>query len=294
MVGGVAVQGNLLCVTWSAARGHVFLFDLEAQQRVSAWTMPVGPQGYSDAAGVAMDEHYHLFVADPHNDRVCHFSAFGRLLQSFGQPAPIQGDAGRDRPGVLDRPHAVALRGDLLYVACGDAPRRRGVQRFSRTGTLLKPLASRGDPDARFGAPRGLWADADGVLVADTLRGVVQRFCGDGAFVGEVPCADAGALARPIAVARLSGGALLLADRGDAAGVRVLGIDGRARSGADALIEHCRDPIGFALDRRGQVYVLDRLGERVLQFSAELAFVRVVIDLAELFDDAPSSAPNGS
>lgn len=294
MIGGVAVQGNLLCVTWSAARGHVFLFDLEAQQRVSAWTMPVGPQGYSDAAGVAMDEHYHLFVADPHNDRVCHFSAFGRLLQSFGQPAPTQGDAGRDRPGVLDRPHAVALRGDLLYVACGDAPRRRGVQRFSRQGTLLRPLACRGDPDAKFGAPRGLWADADGVLVADTLHGVIQRFRGDGAYLGEVAGAGAGELARPIAVARLPDNTLLLADRGDAAGVRWLGLDGRARTGGAALAEHCRDPIGFALDRRGNVYVLDRQGERVLQFTAELAFVRIVIDLAELLDDAPGSAPGHS
>jgi hypothetical protein len=123
MAGGIAVRGNLLAVTWSAARGHVFLFDVEAQQRVSAWTLPVGARGYSDAAGVAMDEHYHLFVADPHNDRVCHFSPFGRHVGDFGTPAPAVGDAGRDRPGVLDRPHAVALRGDLLYVACGDQPR---------------------------------------------------------------------------------------------------------------------------------------------------------------------------
>jgi hypothetical protein len=290
MVGGVAVQGNLLCVTWSAARGHVFLFDLEAQQRVSAWTMPVGPQGYSDAAGVAMDEHYHLFVADPHNDRVCHFSAFGRSLGEFGQPAPAQGDAGRDRPGVLDRPHAVALRGDLLYVACGDAPRRRGVQRFSRQGTVLKPLASRGDPEAKFGAPRGLWADADGVLVADTLRGVLQRFRGDGTFLGEVACAEAGELARPIAVARLPNGSLLIAERGDRTGVRLLGVDGRVLSGGSDLQQHCIDPIGFATDRRGNVYVLDRLGERVLQFGADLTFVRIVIDLAELLDDAPGNS----
>jgi hypothetical protein len=289
MVGGVAVQGNLLCVTWSAARGHVFLFDLEAQQRVSAWTMPVGPKGYSDAAGVAMDEHYQLFVADPHNDRVCHFSAFGRQLGAFGAPAPESGDAGRDRPGVLDRPHAVALRGDLLYVAGGEGPRRRAVQRFSRQGTVLKPLASRGDPAAEFGAPRGLWADADGILVADTLHGVVQRFRGDSTFLGEVACAERGALARPLAVARLPGGALLIADRGDRPGVRLLGLDGRVLPGAAAMVEHCRDPIGFAIDGRGSVFVLDRLGERVVQFSAALEFVRVVIDLAELQDDAPGA-----
>ena len=58
MSGGVAVRGNLLCVTWSAAQGHVFLFDLGARQRVSAWSMPAGERGYSDAAGVAMDDDW--------------------------------------------------------------------------------------------------------------------------------------------------------------------------------------------------------------------------------------------
>ena len=65
MSGGVAVQANLLCVTWSAAVGHVFLFDVEARQRVSAWTLPVCERGFSDAAGIAMDPNFHLFVADP-------------------------------------------------------------------------------------------------------------------------------------------------------------------------------------------------------------------------------------
>src|SRR3972149_960664 len=114
MSGGLAVQQNLLCVTWSAALGHVFLFDLEAAQRVSSWTLPPSPQGYSDAAGVAMSEHFQLFVADPHNDRVRHFSAFGRHLGDLGSAVPGTGDAARDRAGVLEAPHAVAVFGDTV------------------------------------------------------------------------------------------------------------------------------------------------------------------------------------
>lgn len=287
MVGGIAVRGNLLCVTWSAARGHVFLFDVEAGQRVSSWTLPAGPAGYCDAGGVAMDEHYHLFVADPHNDRVRHYNAFGRHLGDFGAPAPATGDAARDRQGVLDRPHAVALRGDLLYVACGDQPRRRAIQRFSRQGTVLRPLACHGDADAKFGAPRGLWADEHGLLVADTLRGTIQRFRGCGTYVGQYACAEPGSLSRPQAVMRLPDGRVLFTDVGDASGVRLLDAAGHLAPVPADLTTNARDVVGFAHDARGFVYVLDRHGERVVRYRRDLQCDRVLFDLEELQDDPP-------
>ncbi|MEO6594480.1 MAG: hypothetical protein ABIP94_06985 [Planctomycetota bacterium] len=291
MSGGIAVRANLLCVTWSAARGHVFLFDLEARQRMSTWTLPPGARGYCDAAGVAMDEHFHLFVADPHNDRVCHFSAFGRHLADIGLPAPAVGDTVRDRRGVLDRPHAVALLGDTVLVAVGERPRRRGVQRFSRTGEVQKPLASLGDAEATFGAPRSVWADATGILVADTLCGRIQRFRPDGTFVCQVPCAPAGMLARPVAVMALPAGALLVADRGDEPGIFAMGKDGAPLSLAAAMHERCEDAIAFAGDAQGRVYVLDRTGERVQRFSPDLAFDQLIVDLREHLDDFPPVAP---
>jgi hypothetical protein len=288
MAGGIAVRGNLLIVTWTAARGHVFLFDLEAQQRVSAWTVPDGPRGYSDAAGVAMDDRYHVFVADAQNDRVCEFTPFGRHVRDFGDAAPATGDVVRDRPGVLDRPHAVAVRGDLVYVAGGDQPRRRAVQRWSRQGTALRPLAARGDAEASFGAPRGLWADAGGVLVADTLRGTLQEFRGDSLFLRERACGSSAAVARPHAVVRQGNGAVWFVDRGDEPGV--FGFDaarGDVRMGSDDLRRYVSDAIGLALDRTDRVYVLDRLGERVVRFSPTLQFEIVVVDLAEWLDDPP-------
>jgi hypothetical protein len=285
MAGGVAVRANLLCVAWSAAQGHVFLFDLEAKQRLSSWTLPRGPQGYSDAAGVAIDEHFHLYVADPHNDRVCVFSAFGRHLGDLGQPAPGSGDAARDRPGVLDRPHAVARFDAGLLVACGDRPRRRGVQRLSRSGEVQKPLASGGDVEAVFGAPRGLWIDGEGILVADTLHGRIQRFRRDGTFVAHVPCGPAGSLARPIAVLRRPGGGILWIDRGDQSGLGLLRPDGAPLPHAEAMAARCDDPLALAADERGRIYVLDRGGERVQRFGPDLVFDTVVVDLAEHLDD---------
>jgi sugar lactone lactonase YvrE len=288
MAGGVAVRANLLCVTWSAARGHVFLFDLEASRPMSAWTLPGGARGYSDAAGVAMDPHFHLYVADPHNDRVCHFSAFGRHLGDLGVPAPALGDAGRDRPGVLDRPHGVALLDDTVLVACGDRPRRRGVQRFTRGGELLRPLASGGDAEATFGAPRAVWADANGILVADTLAGRIQRFRPDGTFVSHLRYLRGDVLARPVAVLRRAGGDLVVLDAGDQPGVRVLGPDGHDQPQAAAVFAaHCADAVALAVDGQGRVYVLDHGGERVVRFAAAGGFDQVVVDLREHLDDFP-------
>jgi hypothetical protein len=291
MFGGLAVRANLLCVTWSAAVGHVFLFDVSSRQRVSAWMLPRSTQGYSDAAGVAIDEHFQVFVADPHNQCVRRFSAFGRHLGDLGAPATGDGDAARDRPGVLDRPHAVALQGDALLVTMGDRPRRRGVQRFLRDGTVLRPLASGGDPEAPFGAPRALWVDGAEIVVADTLRSRVQRFRADGTFVAHVPCAGPGALARPIAVARTAAGAVLVVDHGDEPGVRALALDGAPRPDARPLQERCDDPVAFAGDEQGRLYVLDRGGERVLRFGADLAFDAEIVDLAEHLDAYEPPSP---
>jgi hypothetical protein len=290
MTGGLAVRANLLCVTFSSARGRVLLFDLDARRLMSHWTLPASPAGYSDAGGVAMDEHFHLFVADACNDRVRHYSAFGRHLGDLGvEPG---GAATRDRAGVLDRPHAVALWDDTVYGAGGDHRRRRGVQRLHRDGRVQKPLLPQGDSEGWFGAPRGLWADALGLLVADTLHGLVLRYRLDGTFIAAVATAagpeDA---SRPVAVARTRGGALLVVDHGDRPDVRLISVDGRERSLPPAMQEHVQHGLALARDEQDRIYVLDRGGERVQRFGPDLGFDAVLVDLSEHLDDFGPPAP---
>jgi len=276
MGGGIAVRGNLLAVAFSAAKGHVVLVDVEARTRVASWRLPDGAAGWSDAAAVAMDERYHVFVADAHNDRVLEYAPFGRFVRAYGDAPPDAGDAGRDRPGVLDKPHAVAVRGDQIYVACGEQARRRGLQRFSRQGTLLRPLPCRGDADAKYGAPRGLWADADGVVVADTLRGELLEYRGDSTYLRAVATAPAGG-ARPIAVARDAAGDLWFVAEG---AVRRLSKTGVARPVPPAVQAEVRDAVALALDAAGRLYVLDWHGERVVRFAADGANQGVWFDAA--------------
>jgi hypothetical protein len=287
MYGGLAVRANLLCVTWSSGRGRVLLFDLDARELLSQWTIQAPPAGYSDASSVAMDEHFHLFIADTTNNRVRHYSAFGRHLADIGLPPGEQGQAHRDRPGVLDRPHAVAVFDDTLYVACGERPQRRSLQRFWRDGRVQKPLLPQGDSDGLFGAPRGVWVDAAGVLLADTLHGQLLRFRHNGVFVAAAPTASSPrAMSRPHALLRLADGSVLFVEAGDEPGLRSLSKALQPRALPGDLAERVQQPVAFAVDDQQRLYVLDHHGDRVQRFCGDGRFDATVVELPEYLDGA--------
>lgn len=211
------------------------------------------------------------------------FSAFGRPVRTYGRPHERgPGAAARDRRGRLDRPRAVAVHDGLLYVACGERWLVRGVQRFRLEGDVIPPLRSFGDPEERFGAPRGIWAGAAGIFVADTLHGVVQRFRVDGTYLARIATATRpDEVSRPIAVLPLPDGDVLVLDQGDEPGLHRVSLDGRdvepPAEGAGAL-EH---PIAMATDERGRVHVLDHDGERVVRLGPDLRVERELVDLRE-------------
>lgn len=233
-----------------------------------------------------MDDRFHLFVADTRNHCVCRFSVFGRHLGNLGRSLESAGDAHRDRSGALHAPAAVAVYRDDLYVAGGDQPRRRSVQRFGRDGRALGWLRSTGDPEAEFGAPRGVWADQHGVVVADTRCSRLQLFGPSDQFIASFDLDRRDGAARPVGVARLADGRLLVIDAGDCPGIRVLDSGGRdvPKEAAGEFAAHVEDPLAIALDEQGAIYVLDAGGERVQRFSAELQFTDVVVHLSEHLD----------
>jgi len=286
MYGGIAVSRNLLCLTYTDGRGRIFLVDLEGRQPVDFWgyTGPAG--GYSDAGGVAIDESFTLHVADTQNDMVRRFTAFGKELDPLGEPqSRSPGASSRDRRGSLCRPHAVAEHLGSILVACGDQHLRRGVQCFGRDGLAESPLCAFGEAEGEFGAPRGLSAGPEGIFVADTLNGVVQRFTTDFRFVNAIPTArEIGGVGRPIAVEALGDGSLLVVDQGDQPGLRRYDYSGQlieAVVSGDQLV----DPVDLARDEDDRVYVLDRDGERVLRLLPDLGVDVQVLDLAEYLHD---------
>lgn len=283
------MRGNLLCVTYTSARGKVFLFDLEDRRPLSHWELPAPDNGWSDAGGVVIDRDFTLYVADASNHKVLHYTAFGRHLGDLGRPSDDAVGKRRDRPGLLHHPHAVAVGEDFVLVACGDRRMRRGVQCFSRDGRVLRPLPPFGDPEAQFGAPRGLWIDEQEILVADTLNGCVQRFRHDGVYVASVPTGGApDEASRPVSVLRLVDGDLLVIDHGDRWCVERFAVSGREHGEPEAMAESVHRPVALARDEQGRVYVLDQDGERVQRFHPDLRPDTVLVDLAEILDDFPA------
>jgi len=257
------------------------LYDLQARERVSAWSLPAGPSGYSDAGGVAIDRNFRIFVADAHNHRVRRFNAFGQHLGDLGLAGGESTGQVRDRTGILDRPSAVAVHLDRVYVAMGEQPRRRSVQCFHVDGRALAGLPARGDAAQKWAAPRGIWADDRGVIVADTLRGQLQCFRGDGAFVQELGVGCSLVSARPGHVVRLGSGAILCVDHAQVRS-RLVAVrpDGTELDLAQ-LESLCRDPLAVAVDEQQCVYVLDHDGERVLRLTPDMEMDVVLVHLRE-------------
>lgn len=287
MSGGVAVSANLLCVAWSGAHGRVFLFDLDERRPLSYWSLLAPGGKWSDAGGVAIDRDFTIYVADAANDRVRRYSAFGVEKDPLGLPVEREpGAARRDRGGVLDHPHAVAVFGDSIFVVCGERKLRRGVQCFDRRGRPGVRFASFGDPHERFGAPRGIWAGREGVFVADTLHGVIQRFRLHGPSIGHFSTAEApDERSRPAAVVVTAQRWLLVLDQGDRPGLRGYELGGERRELPAALVEVVEDPVALARDDAGRTYVLDQHGERVLRLDPEFEAAETLVHLAEMLDD---------
>lgn len=277
-----------MCITYTAGRGRVLLFDLGERRPILELAMPVGASGYSDAAAVAIDDRFHVHVVDTHNERVRHHSAFGRHL----------GDSGTGPLGAcaLEHPRAIASCGDALYVCCGEGRLRRGVQVLRRDGTLLRPLLPQGDTDGWFGAPRGIWVDAHGILVADTLHGQVLRYRKDGTYLAAIrmrTVADlAGATLQPWSVCRLHDATILAAL--DDGSVRAFRPDGE-RVVVPPPLDALRAVVAFASDERGTLYVLDCDGERVVRWDRESGSLVTVLRpeqaLVESFSERESAAP---
>jgi len=265
----------------------VFLFDLDERRPLSFWNLTAQDQGWSDAGGVAIDQDFTIYVADAVGNRLRRYTAFGKELASFGAPVDrASGAARRERRGVLDHPRAVAVFGDAIYVGCGERKLRSGVQCMDRKGAIRSGYASFGDPQERFGAPRGLWAGAEGLFVADTLHGAVQRFRLHGASVGHFSTADGpDERSRPIAVVVTAQKELLVIDQGDRPGLKAFELGGGRLPLPEALVDGVEDPVALARDEKGRIYILDQHGERVQRAGADLASVETLIHLRELLDD---------
>ena len=254
-------------------------------------------------AGVALDGAGNLYIADVDNNRIRKVDAAGVISTVAGDGRPgYSGDGGAATGRRLHWPRGVALDGaGNLYIAdlgnhcirkvdaagvittvAGDGPRRG----FGGDGG---PAVA-----ARLNAPTGVAPDGLGNLyISDHFNnrirkvdaaGVITTVAGDGrrGAGGDGGPAVEAQLDRPTGVAVDGAGNLYIADadnnrirKVDAAGVitTVAGdgipwIPGYSGDGGAAVAAQLNYPAGVALDAAGNLYIADRLNQRIRKVDA--------------------------
>jgi DNA-binding beta-propeller fold protein YncE len=255
--------------------------------------------------GIALAPDGSLYVADTNNNRIQHFSASGQFLNSLGSFG--NNSAVIAPQGTFNQPMAVAVSRDGEFVYVADTWNHR-IQKFTASGTPLKmwgtPLydPSTSDPFGIWG-PRGIAVDAQGrVYVADTGNKRILVYDGEGNFIQQIGREGLaiGQFEEPVGLAIDPRGYLYVADTwNQRIQVFAPGTDGFTLSPliqwdiAGWYGESLDNKPYIAADNQGQIFVTDPEAYRVLEFSANGAFIRTWGDFgsgAENFGLATSIA----
>lgn len=216
-----------------------------------------GPAEHKEPRGIAIDREGNVYIADFRNYRVQKFGPDGAFAGAWG------GEGGG--PGQFNDPCDVKTdaRG-RVYVA--DTFNHR-VQIFSGDGAFAAAL------EGGLFAPRGLAVDRRGrVWVADTGNSAVKIFPGEGGeplVVGRRGDGK-GEFDSPVGIAVGRKGRVYVADAGNR---RIVVLDPEGKYLSHFAVDGWRggaynEPY-MDIDSRGDLYVTDPPGNRVLRYSAE-------------------------
>lgn len=217
-----------------------------------------------------------LYVADTENHRVQHLAQDGRVLGTWGTFADVAASAAPG--GTFNQPWGIAVAPDgSVYVA--DTWNYR-IQKFTANGEFIKMWGYFGQaeaPEAMWG-PRDVAVDLNGnVYVTDTGNKRVVVFNAEGEYLNQFGEAGMGPgqLDEPVGLAVDRNGLVYVADTWNQR-VQIFQAldDGAYRSvrswNVTAWYGQSLDNKPYlAVDDRGNVYVSDPEGCRVLKFSPE-------------------------
>ncbi len=252
----------------------------------------------SDVTGLALDPAGNLYIADAGNRRIRKVTPAGIISTFAGTGVEgFSGDGGPAANAQLNRPTSVLYSAGTLYIA--DSSNQR-IRRVDSNGTIttfagngLKGFSGDGGlaVNAALQTPLGLamdsvgnfyFADADNNRIRRVSRGgVISTVAGNGSglFAGDHAAAINASLNIPGDVAFDGTGNLLIADAGnnrvrrvDGSGVistiSGTGVDGFSGDGGPASQAMLNFPWGLSTDTSGNVYIADRVNNRVRMISA--------------------------
>ncbi|MEM7310709.1 MAG: hypothetical protein AAF682_28810 [Planctomycetota bacterium] len=282
MHGALALhRGTLFVGRWEKT-AHVRAFDLDGAPLEAGFSFRDPELQRSVAAGLAVDDDRHLWVADTPAQRVRLFTLFGREIGGLGVGGEdLAPELIPDRAGEVRRPVDVAVEGDsdaVKIVVASGGERRHAVQVFGGSGRLVASLRPGGDPRGVFRGVAGVGLSGRTIAVAEGGAERIQVFRdGDYHFSFAPPDAATARRFEPTAVEPLADGRFLVAGRGAGSGLWLFGASGGllltlARGGEDE--GEVLDPSDLAVEQRGsdrssRVAVIDRDGERVQVFTLE-------------------------
>ncbi|MCX6355067.1 MAG: 6-bladed beta-propeller, partial [Candidatus Aureabacteria bacterium] len=223
--------------------------------RISGGARGEGPGEYNEPRGIALDNKGNVYVADFRNYRMQKFDRSGQFVLAWG---------GRgDGRGQFNDPCGVAVGGDgKVYVA--DTFNNR-IQVFDRDGKYIFNFG--GD----FYAPRGIAVDRSGrIWVADSGNGVVKIFSGKGENIKVIGKKGKGngEFDSPTGIAMDQKGNIYVADTGNKR-VQILDKEGGylREFPVDGWKQGAFNEPYLDVDSRGEVFLTDPPGNRVLRFS---------------------------
>jgi glucose/arabinose dehydrogenase/streptogramin lyase len=230
--------------------------------------------------GIAVDQQGNVYVVDTDNDRIQKFSANGTFIGELGRHG-VQN-------GTFKNPEGIALdqQGNIYVVDTGN----NRIQKFSGNfsgnfsanspnGTYLAQWGKHGvEPDSRFNAPEGIAVDRKGnVYVVDTGNNRIQKFSGNGTFLGKFGSfgANDASFDAPEGIAVDQQGNVYVVDTGNN---RIQKFSGNGtflgKFGSFGANDASFDaPEGIAVDQQGNVYVVDTGNNRIQKFSGNGTFL---------------------
>lgn len=197
--------------------------------------------------------------------------------------------------GQLLKPMAVTVANERIYIS--DTGNNR-IQVFDPEGKFLFRFGQVGQGEGQFHFPYGIAGDAAGkIYVADLYQGKVSVFSPDGDFLHYFGDDEAQkAIDGPGGIFITEDNQLLLTDINQSK-ILVFSIEegkllqeiGRFGRGVGEF----HAPNGVAVDRQGQIWVVDTGNQRLQVFDAAGQFVKVVNGRAEEGGDSVLSNPRG-
>jgi WD40 repeat protein len=251
---------------------------------------------FSEPAGVAVDDHGNVYVADCWNTSIRKITPDGQVITLAGAAGQAGSSDGTGAAALFGYPQGVAVddKGNI-YVADTCNALIRKITRDGDVTTVAGSANNQGSNDgtgrnAQFSEPTGVAVDGDGnIYVADygnsTIRkiaqtGEVTTLAGNANDLGSCDGVGKNAHFRyPTGVAADAGGNVYVADSGNNI-IRKITPDGivttlagnvqhAGRADGKGAEARFNKPLGVAMDGNGNLYVTDAGNDTIRKITAD-------------------------